>query len=142
MLNTKQHSYEGSISWFSQSVRVGFLFSIYQLLLFNLIALGGSDKEIDPTDLKERATRILNNNCVSCHGPEKQKGDVQLNDLESIDAVDLQSLFINMKEVVHFREMPPEDSKQLTNTERTVLLGWLENQLTGKAAKALVREDG
>ena len=137
MLNTKQHSYEGSISWFSQSVRVGFLFSIYQLLLFNLIALGGSDKEIDPTDLKERATRILNNNCVSCHGPEKQKGDVQLNDLESIDAVDLQSLFINMKEVVHFREMPPEESKQLTNTERTVLLGWLENQLTGKAAKAL-----
>ena len=137
MLNTKQHSYEGSISWFSQSVRVGFLFSIYQLLLFNLIALGVSDKEIDPTDLKERATRILNNNCVSCHGPEKQKGDVQLNDLESIDAVDLQSLFINMKEVVHFREMPPEESKQLTNTERTVLLGWLENQLTGKAAKAL-----
>ena len=137
MLNTKQHSYEGSISWFSQSVRVGFLFSVYQLLLFNLIALGVSDKEIDPTDLKERATRILNNNCVSCHGPEKQKGDVQLNDLESIDAVDLQSLFINMKEVVHFREMPPEESKQLTNTERTVLLGWLENQLTGKAAKAL-----
>ena len=104
MLNTKQHSYEGSISWFSQSVRVGFLFSIYQLLLFNLIALGVSDKEIDPTDLKERATRILNNNCVSCHGPEKQKGDVQLNDLESIDAVDLQSLFINMKEVVHVKE--------------------------------------
>ena len=76
VLNTKQHSYEGSISWFSQSVRVGFLFSIYQLLFFNLIALGVSDKEINPTDLKERATRILNNNCVSCHGLEKQKGDV------------------------------------------------------------------
>ena len=133
----KQDAYGESISWISRCIRVGFLVFISQFFLINLIAQGDSDKAIDSNDLKERATRILNTYCVSCHGPEKQKGEVQLNDLESIDAVDLQSLFSNIKEVVHFREMPPEDAKQLTTAERSVLLGWLENQLTGKAAKAL-----
>ncbi|MEC9043680.1 MAG: DUF1592 domain-containing protein, partial [Verrucomicrobiota bacterium] len=133
----KQDAYGESISWISRCIKVGFLVFISQFFLINLIAQGDSDKAIDSNDLKERATRILNTYCVSCHGPEKQKGEVQLNDLESIDAVDLQSLFSNIKEVVHFREMPPEDAKQLTTAERSVLLGWLENQLTGKAAKAL-----
>ena len=111
---TKQDAYEESISWLSGFVWIGFLVSISQFLLINLIAQGASDTEIDPTDLKERATRILNTYCVSCHGSEKQKGDIQLNDLESIDAVDLQSLFSNVKEVVHFGEMPPEERKQPT----------------------------
>ena len=134
---TKQNAYRGNISWSSGCARIGFLVSILQLFLINLIAQGVSVKEIDPTDLKEQATRVLNTYCVSCHGTEKQKGDVQLKDLESIDPVDLQSLFSNVKEVVHFGEMPPEEAKQPTTTERSILLGWLESQLTGKAAKAL-----
>ena len=94
----KQDAYGESISWISRCIRVGFLVFISQFFLINLIAQGDSDKAIDSNDLKERATRILNTYCVSCHGPEKQKGEVQLNDLESIDAVDLQSLFSNIKE--------------------------------------------
>jgi hypothetical protein len=100
----------------------------------------GSNAEIDPTDLKEQATRVLNNYCVSCHGPDKQKGDVQLNTLESIDAINRQSLLSKVQEVIHFAEMPPEKAKQPNDTERKVLLQWLNDQLTGKAAKALAEK--
>ena len=81
---TKHNAYQGNISWSSGCARIGFLVSILQFCLINLIAQGVSVKEIDPTDLKEQATRVLNTYCVSCHGAEKQKGDVQLKDLESL----------------------------------------------------------
>ena len=57
---TKQDAYEESISWLSGFVWIGFLVSISQFFLINLIAQGDSDKAIDSNDLKERATRILN----------------------------------------------------------------------------------
>jgi mono/diheme cytochrome c family protein len=100
----------------------------------------GSNTKIDPTDLKEQATRVLNTYCVSCHGPDKQKGDVQLNTLETIDAVDRQGLFRKAQEVIQLAEMPPEKAKQPNEAERKILLQWLNSQLTGKAANALAEK--
>ena len=97
--------------------------------------------EIDPVALKEKATGVMNTYCVSCHGPDKQKGDVRLDALETIDPVDLQDLFGNVQEVVKLGEMPPEKSKkQPTKAEQKILLQWLDSQLTGKAAKALAEK--
>ena len=62
--------------------------------------------KIDPTELQERATRVMNSYCVSCHGSDKQEGELQLNELETIDPVDRQALFKRVQEVIQLSEMP------------------------------------
>ena len=96
--------------------------------------------EPNPTELKGQATRVLSTYCVMCHGPSKQEGKVQLDSLDSIDAVDRQSLFRKMQDVVHLTEMPPEEARQPNDAERKILLQWLKSQLNGKAAKALAEK--
>jgi len=95
---------------------------------------------IDPTVLHEQASRVLNIYCVSCHGPEKQKGDLRLDSMETMDAVDRQELLSNIQEVLQLREMPPEEEKQPTEAKKKVLQQWLNSQLTGKVAKALAEK--
>ena len=99
-----------------------------------------SNANLDPTDLYEQATRVLNNYCVSCHGNEKQKGDLRLDSLETIDVVDRHQLYIKVQEVIRLAEMPPESAKQPNEAARKILLHWLNSQLTGKAAQALAEK--
>ena len=96
--------------------------------------------DLNPIELKDRATRILKTNCVSCHGPGKQEGNVRFDALETMDAVDRQTLFGRMQKAVQLGEMPPDDAKQPDDAERQVLLSWLNSQLTGHAAKALAEK--
>ena len=74
---------------------VGLLVACFgQLLGENASANGKvANSGMDPTVLHEQASRSLNTYCVSCHGPEKQKGDLRLDSLETIDPVDRQELF-------------------------------------------------
>ena len=90
--------------------------------------------------LKDSAHQVLESHCISCHGPEKQKGDLRLDDFDSSDPVDLQELFARMSEVVQFREMPPEGSDQPSEVERNTLQRWLGEQLHGEPAKALAEK--
>ena len=53
--------------------------------------------KLDPVQLKVGATKVLKTYCVSCHGPEKQKGKIRFDVLESIDAVDRQALFAQVQ---------------------------------------------
>ena len=89
-----------------------------------------ANSDIDPIVLREQATCALNTFCVTCRGPEKQKGDLRLDALETIDPVDLQDLYANMQEVIQLGEMPPEKAKQPKETEKKILLQWLESRLT------------
>ena len=95
-----------------------------------------SDKKQFETDIQP----FFKKHCIKCHGPEKQKGDLRLDSLETIDAVDRQELFRKVQEVIRLAEMPPEKAKQPNEAERKVLLQWLNSQLTGKAANALAEK--
>ncbi len=53
--------------------------------------------DLDPTVLRDKAIRVMETYCVSCHGMEKQKGDVRFDALETIDPVDQQKLYENAK---------------------------------------------
>tara|TARA_B100001057_G_scaffold319868_1_gene320101 strand:+ start:4332 stop:7562 length:3231 start_codon:yes stop_codon:yes gene_type:complete len=121
---------------------VGLLVACFgQLFSENASANGRvASPEIDPVALQEQATRALDTYCVNCHGPEKQKGDLRFDALETIDPVDLQDLYANMQEVIQLGEMPPEKAKQPKETEKKILLQWLESQLTGDASKALAEK--
>ena len=111
-----------------------------------LVAIFGAQQfckassQLGPTALLEQATRVLDTYCISCHGPEKQKAKVRLDALETIDAVDLQKLFSKIQQVVQLGEMPPEEEKQPSESEKKILKQWLDSQLTGKAAKALAEK--
>ena len=96
-----------------------------------------SHPALNPTELHDRAMRVMETYCASCHGPEMQEGEIRFDALEAIDPVDQQKLFGNVKEVLHLREMPPEKAKQPSAAERADLMQWLESRLTGDAARAL-----
>jgi len=93
-----------------------------------------------PPESEDLATEVLELRCVSCHGSDKQEGGIRLDALETIDPVDRQKLFGKLQSVVQLGEMPPEEAKQPSDAERKVLLQWLNNQLTGDAAKALAEK--
>lgn len=80
---------------------------------------------------------LLNRYCIDCHGPDKQKGKVRFDALETIDTFDLQAIYVNAREAVHFEEMPPSKAKQPTEADRNKLLQWLGTKLDGTDAKKL-----
>ena len=96
--------------------------------------------ELNSTALEDQATQVISRYCLSCHGPDKQESEIRLSALETIDAVDRQALFGKAQKVIQLGEMPPEETKQPNDAERKILLQWLNSQLTGKAAKALVEK--
>jgi len=101
----------------------------------------GTDPEMDPTILRDKAMQVMETHCFACHGEKKQKGDIRFDALEAIDPVDLQKLFAESKEQVHFGDMPPEEAKsQPTKEERELLIQWLDSQISGDAAKALAEK--
>lgn len=52
--------------------------------------------------------------CVQCHGEEKQKGDVRLDDVSKLDL----GLWQTIYEQIASEEMPPDDEPQPTGAER------------------------
>jgi mono/diheme cytochrome c family protein len=101
---------------------------------------GSAESALNSTALEDHATQVIRRYCVKCHGPEEQNGDVRLDALETIDAVDRQKLFAAVQEQVHLGVMPPEEAKQPSPEDRKILLQWLDSQLTGDAAKALAEK--
>ena len=58
---------------------------------------------------------FLNRYCVECHGAEKQKGEVRLDDFRSING----ALWSEIYDQIHHGDMPPEDELQPSKKERT-----------------------
>lgn len=70
---------------------------------------------------------ILQKYCLSCHGPEKSKGNLRLDRASSLQgeskiAQDLiERLDLPVNDDIH---MPPEDEKQMSAEEKLMLRGW------------------
>ena len=88
---------------------------------------------------------ILLNKCVTCHGGDKIKGDLQLTSIELIKKGGkhghqlLERIHLPMTDEKH---MPPVDNKQLTKEELAIITKWM--QLGGdlnKSLKALDKKD-
>lgn len=64
--------------------------------------------------------------CVGCHGEEKQKGGLRLDEIDPdlVHGKDAET-WRAMLDMVNSAEMPPEDEKQLTDEERRVLVDWI-----------------
>jgi len=78
---------------------------------------------------------ILGRKCISCHGVDKTKGDLQLNTPENIlsggesgdlieDGILLKTIHLPLE---HKSHMPPEGKLQLTDDEKSILRLWLKS---------------
>jgi mono/diheme cytochrome c family protein len=64
---------------------------------------------------------LFQQNCVKCHGGEKTKGKVNLNEIETVaDFLGDPALIKELIEVIDFADMPPEDEEQLSDDQRTI----------------------
>lgn len=105
-----------------------------------LVASGGAAPAAIPAGGEGFTTRVapfFKDNCIKCHGPEKSKGKMALHTLDGDLAAgrDLERWEKILKELKS-GEMPPEDEKQPTDSERNALIGWIESGMRQFASKA------
>ncbi|MFT6861598.1 MAG: hypothetical protein ACJAVK_000150 [Akkermansiaceae bacterium] len=88
------------------------------LILLTTIAPAQAD------DFSNQIKPILEKHCISCHGPDKQKGGITLHDIDSLDdGFKKYHLLENIIDQVEHEEMPPDDEDILpTDTERKTLI--------------------
>ncbi|HAT20103.1 MAG TPA: hypothetical protein DCS85_08090, partial [Verrucomicrobiales bacterium] len=93
------------------------------LFLLPSVAIG---KDVFQEDVRP----VLQQHCFACHGPEKQKGKIRLDQLDpdmvNGNAAETWHDALNM---LNRGEMPPEDEPQLSAVERRGLVGWLTGEL-------------
>ena len=84
--------------------------------------LDGFRKEVEP---------VLKRACVSCHGPDKQKGKFRVDTLDPdlLNGADV-SWWLEVFGVIGNGEMPPEDAEvHLQDADRAVVVDWLSHEI-------------
>ena len=105
-----------------------------------LITLTVSSQSVETSevDFARQILPILSNKCFACHGPDSKKpSELRLDSyqaatsdrdgIKAIDPDDLKESEIIFR--IHDKEdpMPPQDSKQLTSTEKELLGAWIKS---------------
>ncbi|MCB1211014.1 MAG: DUF1592 domain-containing protein, partial [Verrucomicrobiales bacterium] len=95
----------------------------------------------DPAmDAKHRA--LLKENCIACHGPDKQKGHFRVDDLPlEITTVETAERWQKVLNQMNSGEMPPEDEKQPSNQAKADFLDDLANAMVA-ARRSLGDQNG
>ncbi len=88
-------------------------------------------------DYDKTAKPLLAEYCVSCHGPKRQKGEVRLDTIETLELPVQLDLLNKMQEQVVLGNMPPEDEMQPTPAQKAKLTGWVANELRRHKASTL-----
>lgn len=101
------------------------------LPLLLLVLFGPAPTPAAPEDDYNASIRpILSTYCFECHGPDKQRGGVQL-DILSPDFVsggDAEEWHFAL-DMIQGAEMPPSKAKQLTDEDRRTLVAWIQGGL-------------
>jgi len=88
-------------------------------------------------DFDQVAKPVLTKYCTSCHGPNKQKGEVRLDALDTLGLPARIDLLNKVQEQLFIGEMPPEDEAQPTAAEKTRLADWVAQELHKHKASTL-----
>ncbi|MEC5127462.1 DUF1592 domain-containing protein [Verrucomicrobiales bacterium BCK34] len=84
---------------------------------------------------------FLEKHCVSCHGPDKEKGDLRVDTLsrDFVKGID-SHVWAEVVEKINSGEMPPEDEPQPSEDEIAAILGQLDSRIReGRAARMAAR---
>ncbi|MDB4504256.1 DUF1587 domain-containing protein [Akkermansiaceae bacterium] len=90
---------------------------------------------------KEPFEVFIERHCVSCHGPDKEKGDLRLDQLSrNFQRGEDSHLWAEVVEKINSGEMPPEDEPQPKQNEIARFIGELDSRIKeGKAARMAAR---
>ena len=78
--------------------------------------------------------KLLGEFCTKCHGKEKQKGDIRVDDLTS-DMANEASRWAVVRDQIRDGEMPPKKEKQPTAAQKVALTKWISIQMGGIAGR-------
>ncbi|MEM1297224.1 MAG: DUF1587 domain-containing protein, partial [Verrucomicrobiota bacterium] len=74
---------------------------------------------------------FLEQYCITCHGPDKAKGQVDFSMIRTdADVTEHFELWETVVDVLKFEEMPPEDEPQPSEEEREMVLNWYGKRFT------------
>ncbi|MCB1121704.1 MAG: DUF1587 domain-containing protein, partial [Verrucomicrobiae bacterium] len=73
---------------------------------------------------------FLENHCIKCHGPDKQKGDRRYDTLAN-DFTDQDSLSLwqDIADLINLGDMPPEEEDQPDDSEKLAVVAWITDNL-------------
>ncbi|QTN33318.1 DUF1588 domain-containing protein [Akkermansiaceae bacterium] len=85
----------------------------------------------------ENAEAILDRYCYNCHDEDSQKGDIQLDDIGSLDTQKRLDLLNRVQEQIYFQHMPPKNKRQPDEAERKAILAVISAELGNHNASTL-----
>ncbi len=87
--------------------------------------------KVDATGFGQQVQPFLKEHCVSCHGPEKQKGDLRLDTLPNrFEDAATAAKWAEVVHVLNRHEMPPEEKPQPAPAAASRFAEWLEGELS------------
>src|SRR4051812_20809753 len=94
-------------------------------------ARAAEDKAAGPVTLKEHVRPLLEQYCFDCHNDKKQKGDVNmLTFADNPKIEENRKIWEKVAELIESREMPPEKKPQPTESQREMLVHYIDGQLS------------
>ena len=111
----------------------------YLTLIFVLFAFGLKADE----EFTRKIRPFLNTYCISCHGPEKQKGKIRFDQLNANMSDHKEAeLWARMLEAMEFGEMPSDSAKKFpTKAEARLVQGWISRALEAQGLAVEEKRD-
>ena len=91
----------------------------------------------EPFRLGEKVLPLLESHCFTCHNADERKGDVRLDNLETLTLDARLELLNRVQEQIYTGEMPPKKRKQPTEDERKLVVDWIGKELQKHSASKL-----
>jgi mono/diheme cytochrome c family protein len=112
------------------------------LLLAALLSAYSPSHSADRAVMDQRHKALFQETCVSCHGPDKQKGKFRVDDLPfEIKDIETAEKWQKVLNQMNSGEMPPEDEKQPANAAKADFLDDLANVMVA-ARRTLGDQNG
>ncbi|QGJ68414.1 Planctomycete cytochrome C [Planctomycetales bacterium 10988] len=109
----------------------------YSLVSVLSLTLCASLRAENPSELqsenfyRETIKPLLQNYCADCHGPDYAEGDLDFSQFTTLQTVQEHGeKWEHIARMIEFGAMPPEDSAQFTEEEKSLVLKWIEGQST------------
>ena len=105
--------------------------SIWILAIAVLLPSVFSANAAPPSGFNEMIKPFLKENCIPCHGKEKQKGKLTLHDAKvDFTKAETSEFWLEILAQLTARDMPPSDEEaQPTDSERNAVIEWIDRQL-------------
>jgi hypothetical protein len=112
------------------------------LLSVLFVSLALAAEEAPEVRLDAKHQRLFKDTCLSCHGPDKQKGKFRIDELPlKVDTVETAERWQKVLNQINSGEMPPENEKQPSASAKTELLDDLSHMMVA-ARKKLGDQNG